>query len=130
MRQFSFENSRNSLDVLLKFSILDRLDYQTNDIKWLAQRKDWVGLSSISMMKTTILRDDGTQSEEKRCCITSLSSNVDEFAYAVRGHWAVESMYWHLDVTFREDKNHTLNKISAENMNIIRKWALSCTASD
>jgi hypothetical protein len=30
-----------------------------------------------------------------------------------------------LDVTFREDKNHTLNKTSAENMNIVRKWALA-----
>jgi hypothetical protein len=34
-------------------------------------------------------------------------------------------MHWHLDVTFREDKNRTLDKTAAENMNIIRKWSLS-----
>jgi hypothetical protein len=34
-------------------------------------------------------------------------------------------MHWHLDVTFREDKNRTLDKNAAENLNIIRKWALS-----
>jgi predicted transposase YbfD/YdcC len=50
---------------------------------------------------------------------------MEEFARAVRGHWAVESMHWHLDVTFREDHNRTLEKTAAENMNIIRKWALA-----
>jgi predicted transposase YbfD/YdcC len=99
--------------------------WQTGDIAWLAQKKDWEGLRGIGMTKTTILREDGTQSEEKRYYITSLSVNIEDFARAVRGHWSVESMHWHLDVTFREDKNHTLNKTSAQNMNIIRKWALT-----
>ncbi len=44
---------------------------------------------------------------------------------AVRSHWSVESMHWHLDVTFREDANRTLDKVAAQNQNIIRKWALS-----
>ncbi|GHT60216.1 ISAs1 family transposase [Spirochaetia bacterium] len=99
--------------------------WQTDDVKWLSQRKEWAGLSSIGMTKTTILRDDGMQSEETRYYITSLAPNIEDFARAVRGHWSVESMHWHLDVTFREDKNHTLNKTSAENLNIIRKWALA-----
>lgn len=30
-------------------------------------------------------------------------------------------MHWHLDVTFREDKNKTLEKAATENLNIIRK---------
>ena len=47
------------------------------------------------------------------------------FARAVRGHWEVESMHWQLDVTFREDANHTLDKIAAQNQNVIRKWCLS-----
>ena len=34
-------------------------------------------------------------------------------------------MHWHLDVTFKEDANTTLNKQAAENLNIIRKWCLS-----
>ena len=44
---------------------------------------------------------------------------------AVRGHWMVESYHWHLDVTFREDGNHTLEKQAAYNLNIIRKLALN-----
>lgn len=34
-------------------------------------------------------------------------------------------MYWHLDVTFREDANTTLDRQAAQNQNIIRKWSLS-----
>jgi hypothetical protein len=33
---------------------------------------------------------------------------VEEIAQAIRKHWMVESYHWHLDVTFREDGNHTL----------------------
>ena len=34
-------------------------------------------------------------------------------------------MHWHLDVTFKEDANKTFDKDAAQNMNIVRKWALS-----
>ncbi|SDO96897.1 hypothetical protein SAMN04488529_101980 [Clostridium gasigenes] len=33
-------------------------------------------------------------------------------------------MHWHLDVTFREDSNKTIEETANKNMNIIRKWAL------
>jgi predicted transposase YbfD/YdcC len=41
---------------------------------------------------------------------------VEEAARAIRGHWMVESYHWHLDVTFREDANHTLDKAAAYNL--------------
>ena len=34
-------------------------------------------------------------------------------------------MHWYLDVTFREDMNTTIDKLAAQNLNIIRKWSLS-----
>ncbi len=34
-------------------------------------------------------------------------------------------MHWHLDVTFKEDANTTLDKQAAQNHNIIRKWCIS-----
>ena len=49
----------------------------------------------------------------------------NEIARAIRGHWMVESYHWHLDVTFREDANRTLEKQAAFNLNIIRKLALN-----
>ena len=34
-------------------------------------------------------------------------------------------MHWHLDVTFKEDSNKTIEETANKNMTLIRKWALS-----
>lgn len=34
-------------------------------------------------------------------------------------------MHGHWDVTFREDANTAIDKMVAQNLNIIRKWSLS-----
>lgn len=98
--------------------------YQTEEIRWLAQKKEWKGLKSIGMEEKTIQKD-GIERKEYRYYISSLKEDVELFSRAVRGHWSVESMHWHLDVTFKEDANTTLDKQAAENLNIIRKWCLS-----
>ena len=98
--------------------------YQTEDIRWLAQKKDWKGLKSIAMERKSIEKD-GEGKTECRYYISSLKENIELMSRAIRGHWSVESMHWQLDVTFREDANATLDKISAQNLNIIRKWSLS-----
>jgi predicted transposase YbfD/YdcC len=99
--------------------------YQTADIEWLPDRKKWQGLASIGMVETTIEKPDGSKAKETRYFISSLAVTVVLFARAVREHWAIESMHWHLDVTFREDSNKTLDTTSALNLNILRKLALS-----
>lgn len=99
--------------------------YQTEDIKWLPQRSKWKGLKSIGMEQKTITRQDGTVSTENRYFISSLPSDIALFSQAIRKHWSVEVMHWHLDVTFREDANQTIDKFAAQNMNIIRKFCLS-----
>lgn len=98
--------------------------YQTNDIHWLMCKKEWKGLKSIGMEKKTLRKEEKT-SIEYRYFISSLPCGIDTLARAVRGHWSVESMHWYLDVTFREDADTTLDKIAAQNHNIIRKWCLS-----
>ena len=70
------------------------------------------------------IQKDGIERKEYRYYISSLKEDVELFSRAVRGHWSVESMHWHLDVTFKEDANTTLDKQAAENLNIIRKWCL------
>ena len=98
--------------------------YQTEDTAWMHQKSRWKGLKSIGMEKKTIRKGE-IQKEEYRYYISSLCEDIELFSRAVRGHWAVESMHWHLDVTFKEDANTTLDKIAAQNQNIIRKWCLS-----
>ena len=98
--------------------------YQTEDISWMNQKKQWKGLKSIGMEKKTIRKGE-TEKVEYRYYISSLAKDIELFSRAVRGHWAVESMHWQLDVTFKEDANTTLDKTAAQNQNIIRKWCLS-----
>lgn len=99
--------------------------YQTDKIGWLSQKKEWKGLKSIGMEEKTIRTEEGTEKKEYRYYISSLKPEIEVFSRAVRGHWSVESMHWHLDVTFREDANTTLDKQAAQNLNIMRKWSLS-----
>jgi predicted transposase YbfD/YdcC len=110
--------------------------WQSGKVSWLRAKKrngkdkeggsGWAGLASIGMTKTSCFNlATGKTSEQRRYYLSSLPPDIMEFMRAVRGHWSVESMHWHLDVTFREDKNRTLDKNAAESLNIIRKWALS-----
>ena len=98
--------------------------YQTDKISWLPMKKEWKGLKSIGMEKKTLWDENGER-KEIRYYISSLKPEAETFQRAVRGHWSVESMHWHLDVTFREDANRTIDKQAAQNLNIIRKWSLS-----
>ena len=98
--------------------------YQTADIKWLSVKKEWSGLKSIVMEEKTIEKA-GKKRTEMRYYISSMEKDIESVSRAVRGHWNIESMHWHLDVTFREDANHTLDKMAAQNHNIMRKWCLS-----
>ena len=97
--------------------------WQTDNVSWLARKKEWAGLKSIAMTRNTITKN-GVETSETRYYISSLSLDAKEIARAIRGHWMVESLHWHLDVTFREDENHTLEKQAAFNQNILRKLAL------
>lgn len=98
--------------------------YQTEDIRWLSRKSEWRGLKSIGYERK-ILEKEGKRTVEERYFISSLKKDIGLFSRAVRGHRSVESMHWHLDVTFREDANKTLDKTAAQNQNIIRKWSLS-----
>lgn len=69
------------------------------------------------MLKKTII--------EKRFYISSLVVNIELFSKAIRNHWSVENkLHWHLDFTFREDKNTTMNKNALINLQIINKFCL------
>ena len=98
--------------------------WQTDTIAWLPQKKEWAGLKSIAMTRNTITKKDKATTEV-RYFISSLPVDVKEIARAIRKHWMVESYHWHLDVTFREDADRTLNKHVAYNLNILRKLALN-----
>ena len=80
-------------------------------------KKEWIGLKSIIMERKT-LEKDGKQSIEYRYFISSLKEDIELVERAVRGHWSIESMHWHLDVTFREDENATIDKMAVVMVNL------------
>lgn len=88
-------------------------------------KKEWAGLKIIILTRNTVIGAEGEESIEERYFISSLPLGIEEIARAVRGHWMVESYHWHLDVTFREDGNHTIEKQAAYNLNIMRKLSLN-----
>ena len=97
------------------------------DINWLAQRDEWAGLKSVGMVKSIVtrkLKGEEKTTFEVRYFISSLT-DVEEFAHAVREHWAIENkLHWSLDVIFRED-NDLANAADAPlNLNILDKFAL------
>ena len=79
----------------------------------------------VTRMEEKTIWDGKEERKEYRYYIISLGQEIETVKRAVRGHWSIESIHWHLDVTFREDANTTLDKQAAQNQNIIRKWILS-----
>jgi len=84
-----------------------------------------MGLKSIIMTRNSINRN-GQTSVQDRYFISSLSLGAGRFfvLYAVIG-WLRVRIGIYIDVTFREDKDHTLDKHVAFNLNIMRKLALN-----
>ena len=61
-----------------------------------------------------------------RYYISSLKASVRQFASCVRGHWGIEnSLHWCLDVTFREDESRVRNRILADNLAWLKRFAIS-----
>ena len=99
--------------------------FQTEDIKWYADIDNWKGVKSIGVVKKTIEKN-GEITIEYRYYIASIFLNITEFANAIRNHWSVENkLHWHLDFTFREDKNTTKNKNALINLQIVNKFTLA-----
>lgn len=103
---------------------IERREYcLETEIEWLHGRERWVGLSAIGAVKTKV-EAKGVITEETRYFLTSLS-DIDDFARAVRAHWAIENcLHWHLDVTFGEDSSRIRNKNAVGMWNVLRKLAL------
>ena len=105
--------------------IENRTAYVTNDIDWLQEFHDWPGLKSIAMVVFEVQKGDKI-SKEVRFYISSLPADPKLINKAARAHYGIENkLHWRLDVVFNEDKCCIKNDNAAENMDILRKWALN-----
>ena len=95
-----------------------------NDIGFCSQALKWEGIQGVGMVKSTVITKD-KKTVSYRYYMTTLSKDIELFSRVIRHHWKIESMHWHLDVTFREDASKVINKNLAENLNVLRKMSLS-----
>lgn len=103
---------------------IDKREYwQTEDIFWLSQKKERIGFWNVILIRNAITGADGEAILEERYFISSLPLDIEEVERVVCDHWMIESYHWHLDVTFREDGNHKLEKQTSYNLN--RKQVLN-----
>lgn len=87
-------------------------------------REKWRGLKTVGFAVRGSKRK-GEETGEIRYFISSLSPGVKRFANAVRSHWGIEnSLHWCLDVTFREDESRVRNRLAADNLAWLKRFAI------
>ena len=63
---------------------------------------------------------------ERRYYVSRLEPDAVQHLGAIRSHWSIEnSLHWVLDVVFKEDDCKIRDKAAAENLSIMRKFALT-----
>jgi predicted transposase YbfD/YdcC len=85
---------------------------------------EWEQLQVIGMCRSerTI---KGQALGEQRYFIGNRLANAQTYGEALRGHWGIENnLHWQLDVSFGEDANRVSQRQGAENLALVRRWAL------
>lgn len=91
----------------------------------LVGKEKWKGLRTIGVV-IRISESGQKCTSDVRYYICSLRLGVKRFAACVRGHWGIENtLHWCLDVTFREDDNRVRNRVLADNIAWLKRFAIS-----
>jgi predicted transposase YbfD/YdcC len=90
-----------------------------------AAKDEWPWVRAIGTAVRITTHADGSQSDEVRYYMLSRFLSGKRFGEAVRGHWGIESMHWVLDVTFREDESRTRQRVLANNLSWLRRFAVT-----
>ena len=93
--------------------------------EWISEGNRWQGIQTVIEVTRKRIIDEQEQ-EETLYYISSLAPDIIQISGAIRGHWGVEnSVHWVLDVTFKEDDSRIRKDDGAENVGIIRRFALN-----
>lgn len=99
--------------------------FQTEDISWYYDLKSWKGVKSFGVVKKTTDKNKN-KTVEFRYYISSSYIDIETFSNAIRQHWSVENkLHWHLDFTFKQDDNSTMDKNALFNLQILKKLSLA-----
>src|SRR5215207_8463911 len=103
----------------------ERAYYLTKVPPDFAVKKEWPWVRAIGYSVRVSVDGAGRETSEIRYFILSRYLSGKRFSEAVRGHWAIESMHWTLDVTFREDDSRTRERTLGNNLGWLRRFAVS-----
>ena len=104
--------------------IEQRIATVSHKVGWIQQKHQWPGLKAIGCIVSKVLRKD-KETKQTRFFIASKTLDASMLNDIVRKHWSIENqLHWVLDVSYNEDKGCIRNENAAENINIIRKWAM------
>src|SRR6516225_5498379 len=102
----------------------------SSKVDWIVSDRSYPGEPRFTHIKTIVKIDllteysDQSTTSDTRLYISSAPLDIDRLANAARGHWAVESMHWLLDVEFKDDLSRYRSGHGAKNMAIVRRFAL------
>lgn len=101
------------------------------EVDWLSGQRRFPGelrlpdVASIVRVRTTAHLADRCRSDT-RYFISSAALSAQRAADAVRGHWGIENrLHWVLDVLFGEDQSRLRKGHGANNMAVVRHFALN-----
>ena len=99
--------------------------WSTGQLVSIRNRDRWAKLQSVALVRSERVVD-GETSTETRFYISSVPSNAERLAQAIRSHWGVENqVHWVLDVVFADDHSRARIDHSAHNLAIIRQIVLN-----
>jgi predicted transposase YbfD/YdcC len=90
-----------------------------------AAKGEWPWVNAVGTGVRITTHPDGTQTDEGRYYILSRFISGPRFGQAVRGHRGIEAMHGVLDVTFGEDQARTRQRILADNLSWVRRFAIT-----
>ena len=117
-REYETEDARHG-------RIDERAYYLTRLPKNFALKTEWPWIKAIGYAVRLTQHADGRETHDVRYYMLSRYLSGQRFAEAVRGHWSIESMHWVLDVNFREDDSRTRERILANNLSWLRRFAIT-----
>ena len=114
-----------------------RLEVRTvelcRDLEWLTTSDKWKGLDFVVRVvrQRTVLQTGKTSIETSYYIGSDTEATAESVAASIRRHWHIENkLHWVLDIAFREDEARHRAKNTAENMSLLRHFALNIIKND
>ncbi len=108
-----------------------RTCYICEDIGWLGGREKWSGLSGIGVVFSKVEQAGKVSKQAHYFIYSRKGMTASQILESKCSHWSIENqLHWVLDMQFREDESRARADNSAENLNILRQWALNLLKSE